>query len=90
MPKSNQKQLSLRIPANLYDDFQNVCDDIGLTATSALIVYIKAVVNRRKIPFELSAEKVSNIQQIDSNNKANATQELSDNKDFFDNAFKIG
>lgn len=89
MAKNNQKQISLRLPADLYDEFQNVCNDIGITTTSALIVYIKAVANRRKIPFELSAEVSKKIPinsksiENNSNNAAPATQEPSKKSDDF-------
>ena len=35
-----------------------ICDNIGLSATSACLVFIKKVVNEQKIPFELAVNEI--------------------------------
>lgn len=48
--------VTVRIDENLKEDFENVLDDIGLTMTSAFIVFAKAVIRQNKIPFDLVAD----------------------------------
>lgn len=47
--------VTVRIDENLKEDLENVLDDIGLTMTSAFIVFAKAVIRQNKIPFDLVA-----------------------------------
>lgn len=36
-------------------NFEEVCSDIGLSVSSAILIFAKRVARERKIPFELSA-----------------------------------
>ncbi|MCM1164605.1 MAG: type II toxin-antitoxin system RelB/DinJ family antitoxin [Lachnospiraceae bacterium] len=46
---------SVRMDENLKRQFDALCEDFGMTASTALNVFAKAVVRERKIPFEISA-----------------------------------
>ena len=39
----------------LKKDFENLCSDFGMSMSTAITVFAKAVVRERKIPFEISA-----------------------------------
>ena len=46
---------SVRMDENLKRQFDALCEDFGMTASTALNVFAKAVVRKRKIPFEIEA-----------------------------------
>ena len=48
--------MSIRVDSNLKRNFDALCDDFGLSNTAALIIFMKAVVRERKIPFEIRAK----------------------------------
>ena len=52
-----QTTVSIKIDEELKKDFAQLCDDLGLTVSSACLVFIKKAVSEQKIPFELSVEK---------------------------------
>jgi len=54
----------------LKKDFDKFCEDLGLTMTAAINMFIKTVVREQKIPFELSlhtpnAETLAAIDDIE-------------------------
>lgn len=48
--------VTVRIDENVKEDFESILNDIGLTMTSAFNIFVKAVINQNKIPFELVAD----------------------------------
>lgn len=44
---------SIRMDTNLRKDFKKTCEDFGLSITSAINVFAKAVVNQKRIPFDI-------------------------------------
>lgn len=53
---SNMTNINIRVDAELKDEFSEILDNIGLSVSSALNVFIKAVVRERKIPFALKSD----------------------------------
>ena len=51
-----QITFSIRMEENLKRDFDNLCKELGLTATTAFNVFAKAMVRDREIPFKISAK----------------------------------
>ena len=54
----SQSTMSIRVDSNLKRNFDALCDDFGLSNTAALIIFMKAVVRERKIPFEIKSESI--------------------------------
>lgn len=52
---SSIANINIRVSRDLKQEFTEVLDDIGLTATGAFNVFMKAVVRSRGIPFALKA-----------------------------------
>jgi DNA-damage-inducible protein J len=52
-----QTNINIRIDENLKKDFDAVCNDLGLTMTTAFNVFAKTVTRRKAIPFEITAEE---------------------------------
>lgn len=50
-----QATFSVRMDENLKRQFDALCSDFGMNATTAFTVFAKAVVRERKIPFEISS-----------------------------------
>jgi len=64
-----QTNINIRMDEDLKRDFDNLCNDLGLTMTAAFTVFAKTVVRRRKIPFEISkdipnSETLSAIEEV--------------------------
>ena len=49
--------------ADLKRQFEEFCDDVGLTMTAAFTVFARKVVREQKIPFEISGD-IPNAQTI--------------------------
>ena len=49
-------QVSFRIDENVKREAESVLDDLGLTMSAAITVFLKKVGRERRIPFELSAD----------------------------------
>lgn len=50
-----QATFSIRMDEKLKKQFDELCADFGMTASTAFSVFAKAVVRERKIPFEIVA-----------------------------------
>ena len=50
-----QATFSIRMDENLKKQFDALCSDFGMNATTAFNIFAKAVVRERKIPFEISS-----------------------------------
>ena len=52
-----QATFSVRMDENLKRQCDGLCSDFGMTASTAINVFARAVVRERKIPFEISSPK---------------------------------
>ncbi len=50
---------SVRMDESLKQQFDHLCSEFGMNATTAINVFARAVVRERKIPFEIQAPAVS-------------------------------
>ena len=48
-----QATFSIRMDESLKKQFDSLCSDFGMTASTAINVFARAVVRERKIPFEI-------------------------------------
>lgn len=55
-----QTNLQIRIDENLKREFAELCENLGLTVTTACTVFMKKAVAEQRIPFELSVNKNNN------------------------------
>ena len=61
-------QISLRIDDEVKRNAERVLDDIGLSMSSAITIFLKKVARENRIPFELSADPFyseSNIRYLE-------------------------
>ena len=54
-----QATFSIRMDENLKREFDCLCDSFGMSMTTAINVFARAVVRERRIPFEITAEPPS-------------------------------
>lgn len=66
----SQSTFSIRMDSSLKKEFDELCSDFGMNATTAFNIFARAVVRERKIPFEISStlrkdamDAVENIRQ---------------------------
>ena len=78
-----QTSITFRVDDSLKKDFDQLCDEFGLTNTAALTVFMKTVVRERRIPFEIRT-----ISESETRMRADAAQSglqgLSSDEDFID------
>ena len=80
-----QATFSIRMDEKLKKQFDELCENFGMSATTAFNVFAKAVVRERKIPFEISAPepKITKEQALEAlrilreETKENGLQEMS-------------
>ena len=48
-------QTTIRLEPNLKKDFASVCEEMGLSVSSAITIFAKTVVREKRIPFEVAA-----------------------------------
>ncbi len=53
----SQATFSVRMDENLKRQFDALCQDFGMNASTAINVFARAVVRQRRIPFEISASE---------------------------------
>lgn len=52
----SQATYSIRMDSALKKEFDSVCEDFGMSSTTAINVFAKAVVRERCIPFEIRSQ----------------------------------
>lgn len=66
-----QTNVNIRMDEDLKKQFDDFCQNTGMTMTTAICIFVKKVVAEQKIPFEITAndpiyspESVANIKAI--------------------------
>lgn len=53
---------SVRMDSELKKKFKKTCEDFGLSVSSAINVFASAVVNQKRIPFNIVTKEVADIE----------------------------
>ena len=56
--------MTFSLDASTKKRFVDFCDDIGLSASSVITVYIKTIIRENRIPFTISADPLPNTETI--------------------------
>jgi DNA-damage-inducible protein J len=69
-----QTNVNIRIDEDLKREFDNLCQDLGLTMTTAFTVFAKTAVRRQGIPFEITknipnSETIAAIEEVQAMKK---------------------
>lgn len=67
-----QKNINIRMDENLKEQFDHLCNELGMNMTTAFNIFAKTVVRQRRIPFDISldvpnAETAAAIKDVDNN-----------------------
>ena len=57
-------QVSFRIDDKIKKDAEQVCDDIGISMSAAITIYLKRLGKERRIPFDLVADPFYSAKNI--------------------------
>ena len=52
----SQATISIRVDQALKQNFDNLCDDFGISTSAAFNIFMKTVVRERRIPFEIRTD----------------------------------
>lgn len=58
-------QVSFRIDDKIKRDAEQVCDDIGISMSAAITIYLKRLGKERRIPFDLVADPFHSSKDIE-------------------------
>ncbi|EHO50249.1 addiction module antitoxin, RelB/DinJ family [Lachnospiraceae bacterium oral taxon 082 str. F0431] len=58
-------QVSFRIDDKIKRDAEQVCDDIGISMSAAITIYLKRLGKERRIPFDLVADPFYSSKNIE-------------------------
>ena len=61
---TNMAQISLRVDDEVKRNAERTLNDIGLSMSTAINIFLKTVVRENRIPFELSADPFYNRENI--------------------------
>lgn len=53
--------LSVRVDANDKKNFEQFCDEVGMNVSTAINMFIKAVLREQKLPFEIRSKTFDNV-----------------------------
>jgi len=80
----SQSTFSVRMDEKLKEEFDTLCTDFGMSMSTAINVFARAVVRERKIPFEIaespeaiSARARKAVERIRANAIKNGTADMS-------------
>ena len=60
-----QTTFSIRMDENLKREFESLCNEFGMNMTTAFILFAKAVVRERAIPFTIKASGSFNLKTME-------------------------
>ena len=53
---SQMSTYSIRMDSGFKKAFDSICEDFGMSSTTAINIFAKAIVRERRIPFEIKSE----------------------------------
>ena len=62
--KSDMANMTISLDNSTKERFTRFCDDVGLSASSVINVYIKTVVRENRIPFIIEGTNIPNAETI--------------------------
>ncbi len=54
----SQSAYTIRLDSELKNQFDSLCEDFGMSATTAFSIFIRSVIRNRRIPFAIEASPV--------------------------------
>lgn len=57
-------QINIRVDEEIKRNAELVCEDIGMSLSTAINIYLKKLVKERRIPFEVSADPFYSVENL--------------------------
>lgn len=70
-----QTTISVRMDDTLKKEFDSVCNDLGLSMTTAVIMFAKKMTREKRIPFEVSVDPFYSNENMERLRKSIAQME---------------
>lgn len=58
-----EANISIRVDKTVKEKFCTLCAALGLSTTSAITLFMKALIREKKIPFEIAIDETPSIQE---------------------------
>ncbi len=71
-------RLNVNLDAKLKEDTATMLERLGLDFTTAITVYFRQIVNKRRIPFEISDTQLYTIEEVAGENWREGLDKLED------------
>ena len=75
---NKKTRLNVNLDSDLKQMTAEILSDIGLDFTTAITIYFKQIVNKHKIPFELSSSKYYSVEDVAGINWRDGLDEMED------------
>jgi len=73
-----KSRLNVNLDTELKQKTAETLDALGLDFTTAIVIYFKQIVNKHKIPFEISLPKYYSIEDVAGENWRDGLDEVED------------
>jgi DNA-damage-inducible protein J len=71
-------RLNVNLDYELKNETAKMLDDLGLDFTSAINIYFKQIIKKRKIPFEISDTRYLSVEEVAGKNWRDNLDEIED------------
>ena len=61
----NNTNLSIRIDDSLKNDFQKICNELGMDMSTAITIFMKQTTRERRIPFDITLDPMYAIDNME-------------------------
>jgi len=78
MNMEQKVRLNINLDSTLKNETATMLDSLGLDFTSAVNIYFKQIVKKRKIPFEISDNRYLSVEEVAGTNWRNNLDEIED------------
>lgn len=75
---TTKARLNINLDSELKQRTAQALDELGLDFTTAITVYFKQIVSKRKIPFEISAPRYYSIEEVAGRDWHDGLSEIDD------------
>jgi DNA-damage-inducible protein J len=71
-------RLNINLDYNLKNETADMLESLGLDFTTAIIIYFKQIIKKRKIPFEISDIRYLTVEEVAGANWRDSLDEIED------------
>ena len=78
---ANGKFVQARIDPQIKEDAKSILNELGMTMSEAIVVYLKQIILRREIPFKLKLPNELTIKTLEKSEEGEELNEFSNVED---------